>query len=1417
MKKQINVFKINIIFCFLISEILMMIKKDVLDNIIIFENTNGDIYLNQDLRIFKFIFGTTSSDKKERIFFGIKDDDDNEKYYLKKNGNIYPSIKKDISLIENKEIPNSKIILIEKEDSFFTILIGSDNSNIEIINLNSNTNDIVSIPQLEFFHNIGLIKKGITSFLSYSYNKFYHISPMILDDDPTHYSINYNLFTVSCSPGQTTLNFELRDHQHFNTIKGDYMSCDMNNGFITCFYLDNDNDYKITFITEMENQLETNQTFPIGRLSNPIDEELYFLGAKIESLNNGIYCGIYAYYSGESNEIPTFVFLQIKENYTYENMYSNYPFVYLGGYSFHNGIKYNDLCIYKATKNGIDLFFISTHKNKEYLIIAYIKVYESTSSTPNTQLLIRYFTLKLKDYFDMKIFHGIKAIILNRNKQNWYLTLSFDFILTNNQNEISNNENGNAGLIMLSYINETESNVDFIEQAFKNNAKYIIANLFEACIINNNIFGYEIKKIILQSMTEDPSDYNEIEYGIEYYDEIRHISADDEEFLFVFENEAIIRVDLSNFNFEESTYEKINIVYQINLFPFKINDLCDKINNSLGNQNDQSLDNNDVMKKQFFFNYNIILSQKMTTHCNVTNCTLCLFEDQDYCIVCEDGNYSIIPDEKYGKRKICWKDQNTQSEITTEFKNISIEIEDLLNDKYINISLSSENIKDIYEELKEYIKDSFNGNNVLINTSNVKIQISNLDSQTISKDLSYIDLGECGNKLKEKYCKLENDSLILLKFDIKPNDEKSTYVKYEIYDSYNKTKIDLQECSDINVFMDIPIEFSSEIESLYEMLAKAGYDLFNAKSSFYNDICTTYTNEEGSDVLLYDRRMDIYKETVNVSLCQDGCEFKSYDKVNKKAKCQCSSKDSEIDETELAELKFGKNSMIKEFYTILDNSNFRVLKCYKLIFKLKSFSENIGSIIMIILLSGFISLMIVFILKSSKKINLYIQEILKNKFFKKDNDNNNISLVKEDVLEKNNINGPNNGYPSSNLKNKRRKKNKIKRVKIVDSELKNNSIIGNTIMDSKKDAPPRKKRKTKTINQGDNTNSRNLIMNKINEQNPIPSTYIRLSNVKHSTNIFRKSIKINQELKNEVIINDKLKFETNNLIINDKLKFETNNDIIKNKEKILCKSKETNLIGISKLKLNNNAKDYINKTEKTHGEEIVETKTDEELNSLEYQKAIEFDKRSYFQYYFALLKKKQLIIFTFFTSNDYNVLSIKISLFIVSFSLYLTINGFFFNDKTMHKIYKENGSFNIVYQLPQILYSTIISAIINAILKQLSLSEKDIIKIKQEKDMNNSAIYSKKIEKCIKIKFVIFFIISFLLMFFFWYFISCFCAVYKNTQIILFKDTLISFSISMLYPFGINLIPGLLRIPALKAEKKDKKNLYIVSQYVALV
>ena len=226
---------------------------------------------------------------------------------------------------------------------------------------------------------------------------------------------------------------------------------------------------------------------------------------------------------------------------------------------------------------------------------------------------------------------------------------------------------------------------------------------------------------------------------------------------------------------------------------------------------------------------------------------------------------------------------------------------------------------------------------------------------------------------------------------------------------------------------------------------------------------------------------------------------------------------------------------------------------------------------------------------------------------------------------------------------------------------------------------------------------------------------------------------------------------------------------------------------------------------------------DEEMNNLEYELAIILDKRTYFQYYCSLLKKKQLILFTFLPANDYNLLSLKISLFILSFSLYFTINGFFFSDDTMHKIHEDKGGYSVICRIPQILYSSLISAVINMLLKMLSLSEKNILMIKQLKDVNLALKEKRSIEICLTIKFNIFFILSTLLLSFFWYFISCFCAVYSNTQIILIKDTLISFGLSMLYPFGLNLLPGFFRLPALRTKNKDKKCLYNISKLVALI
>ena len=224
---------------------------------------------------------------------------------------------------------------------------------------------------------------------------------------------------------------------------------------------------------------------------------------------------------------------------------------------------------------------------------------------------------------------------------------------------------------------------------------------------------------------------------------------------------------------------------------------------------------------------------------------------------------------------------------------------------------------------------------------------------------------------------------------------------------------------------------------------------------------------------------------------------------------------------------------------------------------------------------------------------------------------------------------------------------------------------------------------------------------------------------------------------------------------------------------------------------------------------------DNELNSLTYKQAIKSDKRTYCQYYLSLLKIGHLLMFSFYCNNrDYNVQIIKIFLFFFFFSVHFTINALFFNDKTMHKIYIDEGSYDFIYQIPQIIYSSLISIALDIIIKFLSLSESDILRLKGQKTIEKIDSTVKRIKRTLKIKFVLFFMVTFFLILLFAYYIICFCGIYVNSQIHLIKDSLISFGLSLVYPFGIYLIPGMIRIPALNAKSKNKKYLYQFAKFI---
>ena len=974
-------------------------------------------------------------------------------------------------------------------------------------------------------------------------------------------------------------------------------------------------------------------------------------------------------------------------------------------------------------------------------------------------VVIRYYSINIFKLYNYKILLDMRAHLFNN-----FVALAFSYC---NQSSCYTDTIGDhySAFLLFSYPNRTDPIYYINENLFKNNdikINNITLFLKQEAKIENNIFGYV---------------YNGFNIKENNCDRLNLLSLQTNQNL-----EMNERIEEENIllQFKENTYTEMNCFIEYTYIytdpPFEEYKKYLDINDSTyGNFNKTSYNSQKEYYEGKIIQYNIIIEENLVTDCGY-NCELCLERDKNYCITCKEFLKYDLDENQNEINKICEggiiidTDKKIESNIEETERNIETEKitdkvtesntktctnEEILKGQCSDGSMSNDQVGEIFNTFKETVltKD-YHGENTVVETQNVILQISTFDYQknSLNPNVSSVDLGDCENILKVKYNISEKDSLIVLKTDIKSPDLSSTYVQYEIYNPNNLEPLNMNYCKEIKIAISVPVNLDSDKISLYESLSESGYNLFDSEDDFYNDICSTFTSENGTDMTLEDRKKEMYILNANISMCQEGCKFESYNKTTRKANCDCDAQ-SELTQTDMTKINFDKDNIKNTFVNTLTNSNFLVLKCYKLVLNFKNLMKNKGRIIMSVILVSFIILLIIYFIKDRKAVNGFIQTILKSK----------MSYSKDKKIKGKN--------------NKNLQKNKTKKPTINNSKSKNIKNINKS-----KNGPPIKKDNIRNRNKNFSNTTENNLMNKNGKTNNneglniniIPIKTINYGKVKNKVNLKQNQNKRSLSQKKNVKIYKSKLLKTDRDAINSEKKLNKDNYFLK----------------------------IIN---------------DEELNTLEYEIALIYDKRTYLQYYWSLLKKKHLILFTFLPANDYNLFTIKISLFLLAFSLYFTINGFFFSDDTMHKIHEENGAFNIIWRIPQIIYSSLVSSIINMILKMLSLSEKNILLLKQENDMKIAMKKSKEIEKCITIKFIIFFILSDLLLIFFWYFISCFCAVYTNTQIILIKDTLVSFALSMLYPFGLNLLPGLFRIPALRAKNKDKKCIYKISLLVALI
>ena len=236
-------------------------------------------------------------------------------------------------------------------------------------------------------------------------------------------------------------------------------------------------------------------------------------------------------------------------------------------------------------------------------------------------------------------------------------------------------------------------------------------------------------------------------------------------------------------------------------------------------------------------------------------------------------------------------------------------------------------------------------------------------------EFNSVILGECETILKNEYNINEDLPLIIVKFI----GEAQTF-KFEVYDPITKQKLNLSYCENTNVDVYVPLNLSEDSAEIFNNLLDQGYDPFDLNDKFYREICTPYTSENGTDVLLDDREEFVYSSLVNATLCPDGCDYSEYSLDNKYIKCECGTNNTDIVTLDLDNLNV--DNTYKSFLSTMKSTNYKVMICYNLVFNFKIFCHNYGSILTLIIFLAYIGFMIYYFIKDISPVKLNISKIL---------------------------------------------------------------------------------------------------------------------------------------------------------------------------------------------------------------------------------------------------------------------------------------------------------------------------------------------------------------------------------------------------------------------------------------------------------
>ena len=573
-----------------------------------------------------------------------------------------------------------------------------------------------------------------------SNSKYYYTIAYVIRDNSNKYIINVK---------KTYFSFELNEgFKHDKEMSINVLAERIVSSFYTkksifiCFYLSQSYNLRIRAYNSDFSDSVRSTVYD----ANTYEERNFFKGIHLKGE-----IGFFIYFKVDV-KYPTISILQCNDNRTMIS-YSNFKGINIDKTTFNKDCNLNDI----IKLNDFQVCYISISEDKNYFKFVIFTLYKN-----DTLMNIRYYQIEMFNTYTAKIFLDIKAALYKN-----FISIAFSNC-PQSDCSISYSHLHYASLIIFSYPNRTDSDLDIIQKLYLTNKQ--IENDFSfnfegKIIIENNLFGFIFKGSRIMNYPT----------GLK----LRNITNGNilETESIILKNENVTLFFETNENYQQNRYviEYAYILEEPNYDD--INNYISDIEDIYGNKIE---DEKNYYKKYEYTgkssDFTIIIKDDLITNCNDDSCSLCF---KNYtCLTCK-YNYTFN-----NNKKICLPEYKIQATIITTILTTNLIITPIINTQTIPIKvttyfnnldecseneilegkcsgkMTNEQVKIIYNKLKGTISSD---SNEIIETENVKFQISTFEEQKNNNnpDLYSIDLGDCEQLLKKQEGLSDEENLII--------------------------------------------------------------------------------------------------------------------------------------------------------------------------------------------------------------------------------------------------------------------------------------------------------------------------------------------------------------------------------------------------------------------------------------------------------------------------------------------------------------------------------------------------------------------------------------------------------------------------------------------------------------------------------